>query len=619
MASPKELKALIVLAGKIDSSLQSAINKATKLQNKYSGEVKKTNASLVKAGTIARGVFLGNMVTRGIEKAASALLQAGENGLKLASDLGEVQNVVDVTFGKDAGKINVWSQKALKAFGESELQAKKYSSTLGAMLKSSGITGDSLVKMSTKLTGVAGDFSSFYNIAQDDAFQKIQSGIAGETEPLRQLGINMTEANLNAYALSKGIKTSYEKMNQSSKMALRYSYIMHASKDAQGDFARTQESFANQQRLLKINFEQLAGKIMKDMLPSLAKLMQKANELMKNVDPEKIAAGVKSVTDKVIDLASQYGPDLMQVLWKVKDLLFKAFDAARPILEWLVKHGIPDAIDILEGLIDKATDVYNFIHDNWSKIEPIVWGIVGAIGAFEAGMWALTAAETSGTIIKGLIWLWDLATLSAGALATGEGILTVAQTALNLAMEANPIGVVAIAIGILIGVIVLCVTHWEQITNAVKGFFSWMGKLIKGAPDWALALTGPLAPVLLLIKHFDELKNAASWAWDNVKKFFTGGESTVNTSTTVGHNASGTGYWRGGQTWVGENGPELIDLPRGSKVYSNSVSRNMSGGGGGNTFIFNIDAPGGNAQDIERIIRRILDEYFPDGGPAYGW
>lgn len=193
----------------------------------------------------------------GIALGIGELVKFGKESIKLASDVQEVQNVIDVTFGKGAAEIEKFAQSAAEAFGLSELSAKQYTGTLGAMLKSSGLVTKDAQDMSIALTGLAGDFASFYNLDTDTAFEKIRSGISGETEPLKQLGINMSVANLEAYALSKGITKSYNAMSQAEQIMLRYNYLLHTTTDAQGDFARTSGSFANQIRILQLNFDQL--------------------------------------------------------------------------------------------------------------------------------------------------------------------------------------------------------------------------------------------------------------------------------------------------------------------------------------------------------------------------
>lgn len=224
------------------------------------------------AGKVA-GMAAGYLSLQGAMETVKA-------GIDYASDLAEVQNVVDVSFGKSAASINDWSQKALEAYGLNEVTAKRYNGTLGAMLKSTGVTGDSVVDMSEKLTGLAGDMASFYNLDTNAAFEKIRSGISGETEPLKQLGINMSVANLEAYALSQGITTAYDKMSQAEQTMLCYNYLMSVTSDAQGDFARTSDSWANQTRLLSENWTEFVGKMAANLLPTLTAGVSTLNDVI---------------------------------------------------------------------------------------------------------------------------------------------------------------------------------------------------------------------------------------------------------------------------------------------------------------------------------------------------
>ena len=195
--------------------------------------------------TGAVGKIVGALSAAGV---ATILVNWGKAAISAASDLAEVQNVVDVTFGAGAVKIDSWAKSAGKAFGLTETQAKRYTSTIGAMMKSQGIADDQLLEMSTDLAGLAADMASFYNLDFDEAFQKIRAGISGETEPLKQLGVNMSAANLEAFRLEKGMTKAFSAMSQGEQTALRYQYIMQATADAQGDFARTADGFANATR-----------------------------------------------------------------------------------------------------------------------------------------------------------------------------------------------------------------------------------------------------------------------------------------------------------------------------------------------------------------------------------
>ncbi|MGO4345541.1 hypothetical protein AB4Z45_08625 [Paenibacillus sp. MCAF9] len=182
--------------------------------------------------------------------AVNGLIDFGNQAIKLASDLQEVQNVVNVTFGSMKQEIDAWSKDMIDSFGLSELSAKKYASTMGAMLKSSGLAGAQMKDMSKNLTELSADMASFYNLSTDEAYYKVFAGMTGETEPLKALGVNMSVANMEAYALSQGIQKSYEKMSQAEQTLLRYNYLLSVTGDAQGDFARNGDSWANQIRIM---------------------------------------------------------------------------------------------------------------------------------------------------------------------------------------------------------------------------------------------------------------------------------------------------------------------------------------------------------------------------------
>lgn len=201
--------------------------------------------------------ILNSTLARGLSLAA--LGAVGKKCLELSSDLVEVQNVVETTFGKSSSIINEFAESALKNFGLTELQAKKYVSTLGAIAKASGESEDATLQMSTNLTKLTADVASFFNYDYDTAFNKIRSGLTGETEPLKDLGVVMTVANLEQYRLAQGIQTSYSAMSSAEQMALRYNYIMQALTDTQGDFNKTQAGWANQLRILQGQAQQLGA------------------------------------------------------------------------------------------------------------------------------------------------------------------------------------------------------------------------------------------------------------------------------------------------------------------------------------------------------------------------
>lgn len=241
---------------------------------------------------------------------ARKALDTIKTGIDYASDLAEVQNVVDVTFGSATEAINSWSKECLAAYGMNEVSAKRYAGTIGAMLKSSGLAGDAIVDMSKDMVGLAGDMASFYNLDLETAFEKIRSGISGETEPLKQLGINMSVANLEAYALSQGIKTSYNEMSQAEQVMLRYNYLMSTTADAQGDFARTQDSYANQTRLLSESWLEFTGVMAEQLLPVLTTIVSWLNNIVAF-----LTENADMVSAVLVGLATTVG--ILAVAWVV--------------------------------------------------------------------------------------------------------------------------------------------------------------------------------------------------------------------------------------------------------------------------------------------------------------
>ena len=246
----------------------------------------------------------------GLVMIARKALDTIKTGIDYASDLAEVQNVVDVTFGSATEAINSWSKECLAAYGMNEVSVKRYAGTIGAMLKSSGLAGDAIVDMSKDMVGLAGDMASFYNLDLETAFEKIRSGISGETEPLKQLGINMSVANLEAYALSQGITTAYNEMSQAEQVMLRYNYLMSTTADAQGDFARTQDSYANQTRLLSESWLEFTGVMAEQLLPVLTTIVSWLNNIVAF-----LTENADMVSAVLVGLATTVG--ILAVAWVV--------------------------------------------------------------------------------------------------------------------------------------------------------------------------------------------------------------------------------------------------------------------------------------------------------------
>lgn len=179
-----------------------------------------------------------------------------------------------------ADEVEKFANSAIQNFGMSALTAKRMASTFMSMANGMGLAAKDGKNMSLQLTALAGDMASFYNVEQDVAQTALNSIFTGETESLKKFGIVLTEANLNAFALSRGITKSYNAMSQAEKVALRYQYVLKATANAQGDFARTSGSWANQVRILKEQWSQLIGILGKGLIAALTPIVKALNKLL---------------------------------------------------------------------------------------------------------------------------------------------------------------------------------------------------------------------------------------------------------------------------------------------------------------------------------------------------
>lgn len=309
-------------------------------------------------GDIASGQFLANMAANGINSIIDGITGSIDESIGLASDLVETQNVVDVTFEDSASTINKWAQEALNAYGITETKAKQYSSTLGAMLKSMGIADDQVLQMSMDMAGLAADMASFYNLDHDTAFEKIRSGISGETEPLKALGINMSVANLNAFALEKGMNKAFDKMSQAEQATLRYQYLLEATKDAQGDFARTGDSFSNEMRKLQTNLDRIKTEFGKGLLGVVTPAISLLNNVL-SVQSYQYTDAAKNLIERnesIYEAQATYAQS-MTIMNAMRNMEEESGDAIKSTNEW--KDALEDLKNVMPGLaryVDLTSD-----------------------------------------------------------------------------------------------------------------------------------------------------------------------------------------------------------------------------------------------------------------------
>ena len=258
------------------------------------------NKGIQTAGTTVKNSGIEGMLGK-IGKAAiaafsvKAVVDFTKECLELGSNLSEVQNVVDVTFGNLNSEVNEFAQNAISQFGLGQTVTKKYVGTFGAMAKAFDFNNQAALEMSKTLTGLTGDVASFYNMSSDEAFTKLKSVFTGETETLKDLGIVMTQAALDQYAMANGFGKTTGAMTEQEKTALRYQFVLDKLSLAQGDFARTSDSWANQTRVLSLRFDELKATLGQGFINLFTPIVQGINWVLSKL--QVLADAFKSFTE----------------------------------------------------------------------------------------------------------------------------------------------------------------------------------------------------------------------------------------------------------------------------------------------------------------------------------
>lgn len=204
----------------------------------------------------------------------------GVASIKFASDLDEARNKSAVTFGEFGAQVEEFASTAATEFALSERAALEYSGTLGTILNASGLAAEASADMSVSMVKLASDLSSFNNIPIDQALEKLRSGIVGEAEPLRTMGILLSDAAMKAKALELGIGDASGALTEGEKVQARYALILEQTTNQQGDFGRTSESVANQMKIAQAQMENAAATLGTQLLPIATKVISAFSDLV---------------------------------------------------------------------------------------------------------------------------------------------------------------------------------------------------------------------------------------------------------------------------------------------------------------------------------------------------
>lgn len=253
---------------------------------------------------------VGDKLTLGV---TTPIIAAGTAVYKYSSDLTEAENKTESVFGNMSQYIKDWTQDSINKLGMAKSTVFDAVSLFGDMGTSMGLTRKQAADMSMSLVELSADLSSFKNVSLEQSQNALKGIFTGETESLKNLGIIMTETQLKAYAMSKGIETSYNEMSQAEKVQLRYQYVLESSSNAIGDYARTNGEAAGQMRKLPEALKELASSFRDNVEPAITPLVTSLNSIIVNFG--ELSNGTKSLITKTALAVAAIGP-LVSIIGK---------------------------------------------------------------------------------------------------------------------------------------------------------------------------------------------------------------------------------------------------------------------------------------------------------------
>lgn len=367
-------KDIIILQDGVSRTLEDILNKTEQVTKKTTALSKKLENMGSKLKDFGKTWSL--RVTAPITAAATA-------SFKFASDMTETMGKIEVVFGKQAEVVKQWSNTSISQMGLAAQTALDSAALYGDMATSMGLSQEQAAKMATELTRLGADLASFKNISNDIAQTALKSIFTGETESLKGLGVVMTEVNLQEFARQQGIRKTISRMTEQEKVMLRYQYVLSKTKNAQGDFSRTNQNAANQMRMLTENLKQVGMQLGQILVPAITKALQKVNDWLVRFQ------SLDKRTQKIIvvvGLLTAAIPPLVIALGTVATAL--SVLAAHPLV--LTIMAIVAGFSMLYKWAQKIGEAFGRIIAYWDKISGAE-GISGKIGAF----WDVMTGDTA--------------------------------------------------------------------------------------------------------------------------------------------------------------------------------------------------------------------------------
>jgi hypothetical protein len=267
--------------------LNRELKKSSADVQKFSRDVEKSTRQIGALGNVVQGVFqgIGQAIFQSLANGVRAGVGEIGKAIDAASDLNESLSKTNVAFGDSADEILAWSKTSANAFGQSRQQALEAASSFGLLFSSMGVTREESARMSRSLVELASDIASINNLSPEEALEKLRSGLVGETEPLRTVGVLLSAVTVEAKALELGLADTAAQLTEQDKVMARYQLILDQTALSQGDFARTSDQLANSQRILAAQVEDSSARFGQALLPIQLAFTKGLSELITIVEP----------------------------------------------------------------------------------------------------------------------------------------------------------------------------------------------------------------------------------------------------------------------------------------------------------------------------------------------
>lgn len=570
MAGQRVISAVLTLR---DRNFGSTVRSATSGTRDLERRVRSTGNTVRAFGKSAtdsfKGAALGIAGMAAAYVGISAIKDFGVGMLESAANAQATAAQFTQVFGEVESGAQSTVDKLGKSFGMVSERIKPAFTTMTSMFKGLGMDTDTAMKQAESAVTLAADAAAFYDKSYEDANSALNSFIKGNYEGGEAIGLFANETQLASWA-SKNLGVDWKKLDEAGKQVARLGFAesMQKAAGATGQAARESDSYQNQLGNLSANWDKLKAKLGEKVLDPAIQGIKTLSNWVSNVDTTSIISGFSVVGSTLVNM----------------------YASAKPGIDWIKDTGLPAMRDGIGFVVDKATEMYNFITGNWGSIGPVVAGVVAGIATLKLGILAVSVATKA----------W----------AIGTTAVQLATALLNGTLAVSPLGWVAIAIGAVVAAGVLLYQNWDTVKEAAQGLWEKL-KIV-----WTAVQTG-------FSVAWGMVKSAAGDALNFIIEKVNGVIGLMNKIPGVDikaigtvdwgkggtpQYATGTSYAPGGLARINEGGRgEIVDLPNGSRVYPHDKSVQMARSEGSGVVIQNINIQGTNLS-VQQIASELVAE-----------